>query len=922
MACPLFPITIFIFLSVAAPVILAGVSVLTPLDNQLPLVARIGQPYSWSISSKTFGGCEDALSYKVSDLPSWLSFDPATPSFSGTPSDADDGDIDVTVSASCAGKTTSSWFSLSVTGNAPPTLKTPILSQLYDGNPSLASAFAVGPESLLCTSNPAVRIPPRWSFSIGLEGDTYTYSSDVYYQVLQADGTEIPYWMSWNPHDYTLTGVTPRPEDISTPTVYNLVLHASDIKGATADTQAFDVILAEHDVSMTKQFLPTVNVTANSPFDVPLTSVDDFSGVLVDAQPIHPDDLALVHVDTGSWNWIKYDDNTRHLSGDAPAQVDQHPVLPVEIHVFNQTIHTNLSLAVVPSFFTNEDLPTLVVPDDGHVDFALQRYFSNKTSNSLKDIDLSTSFTPREAGDVLHIDQSSFLLSGTLPHEFPSKNINLTITAYSRVTHSTSHASMPITYQSADTHNKNEIGRGDGRPSGIHMSKKVAMALGITFGVVGGLIALGVCLACCRRGMRVRDTALSIEEGQQAYSEKDKRWYGIGTETVERKAPPNSPILNALQGLGLHRVLERSGSGDTKASSVKASTIVSPSSGGHMPKKEFLLKVKDTMRSFSDSYSKRRRPQLNRPVIGKPILISHDESSDSLSGSPPNRFLDTPAHSILRNSTSTASDDHSIPRQRVDCLTPPTTVHFANQRSIRDSEMSLDYPMEEAVVQLASKANTSRASIRSAMSMASDIANPPVPLMRPRLVPFTSSSRVPMPSMSIASPTDSNELDNSLRIVSQTALVDAGAKQSGDDLSVGIHYVRALGQSNASAPGSTLTVSTNVRSSFSSLETSHDGHESMAIVRMVVRAGERFKFKVPLEPYDGDMSRMVRRMEARKMDGRALPKFLHADLSGRKNSDAAEFYGVALSGDVGELDVGVFEAGVCVGRVVLEVTGR
>lgn len=346
-----------------------------------------------------------------------------------------------------------------------------------------------------------------------------------------------------------------------------------------------------------------------------------------------------------------------------------------------------------------------------------------------------------------------------------------------------------------------------------------------------------------------------------------------------------------------------------------------------MSKKEFMYRIRDTVRNISDTYSRRRRPNLNRPVIGKPILINTMYNPDGLPPSP-NPFDDPrtrtgPTVSFATETrSSTSSDDGSIPRRRIDGLpSRPAIVHFADGGGSRDSMMS---HAAEAVVQTAS-----RASVRSAMSVASDIH---ASMARPRLVPFTSASRVPIPNMSISSPpgsSDGGSFDASQRIVSQTALVDSvGKSNSGDELSFGIHYVRALGsdqaQQHVGTAASTLTVSTNVRSSFSSLESSHNGHErsGFEVVKMVVRAGERFKFRVPVEPLSPASDHVLRRLQSRLMSGNVLPKFLHADLTGRKNAGGVEFYGVPGPGDTGELDVGVFDAGVCVGRVHLEVISR
>lgn len=192
---------------------------------------------------------------------------------------------------------------------------------------------------------------------------------------------------------------------------------------------------------------------------------------------------------------------------------------------------------------------------------------------------------------------------------------------------------------------------------------------------------------------------------------------------------------------------------------------------------------------------------------------------------------------------------------------------------------------------------------------------------RPRLKQFTHASRVPpprSPSSNVAEPEASS---GARRIVSQTAEVykemQAGRHTSIDELRIGMHYVRTLGEGS------------NVRSvsdkSFSSLESSQQGHGTFtkAGARFLVRTSEKFKFKVPITA-----SQQHRKLEARLMSGRALPSFLQAELKGfgvkGDEKKAVEFYGVPAESDIGELYVGVFnaEGGECLARVMVEVIAR
>lgn len=201
------------------------------------------------------------------------------------------------------------------------------------------------------------------------------------------------------------------------------------------------------------------------------------------------------------------------------------------------------------------------------------------------------------------------------------------------------------------------------------------------------------------------------------------------------------------------------------------------------------------------------------------------------------------------------------------------------------------------------------------------------PPTRPRLVPFTSSTRVPVPDADAAVFTGN-------RIASQRAKVcktdtgeaceDTGLKASdtADDLSMGLHYMRSLVDHPPSNAGNGSSLS-NVRSSFTSLESSHVGHKTgteLSVTNVVIRVGERFKFRVPIFPTSGTT---VEKFVVKLVSGGILPKFIQPDLSGILTKGVLELAGVATLRDLGGLNVGVYtNTGVCMARVIIEVVGN
>ena len=223
------------------------------------------------------------------------------------------------------------------------------------------------------------------------------------------------------------------------------------------------------------------------------------------------------------------------------------------------------------------------------------------------------------------------------------------------------------------------------------------------------------------------------------------------------------------------------------------------------------------------------------------------------------------------------------------------------------------------------------------------------PHAKPRLVPFTNSTRVPVPMPQVVAmgvPASQGGSFTGNRITSQRAKVckvdsqDANAvvelasapavnrSSTGDELSMGMHYVRTLGvdqltvqrSAGAGATGSSPATS-NLRSSFTSLESSgRSGGEGDGVMKVLLRAGERFKFRVPVPAG----AAKAKGYYVKLTSGQALPKFVQLDLSGIAAKGVIEMSGVPTPRDIGEMTVGIYAEydGSCAASVIIEVVGK
>jgi axial budding pattern protein 2 len=883
----------------------SSVSVLFPLDSQLPPIARVGSSYSWKFAEGSFLSQTNAsLVYSTSPLPAWLAFDPASRTFSGTPAREDEGTPRIKVLATDP-KTSdfaTSPVSLCITPFPAPDLAKPVAAQFRPDNPSLSSVFLLSDHSALMNTTaeiPTLRIPSSWSFSIGFDGDTFMGPDSIRYAALQADGTPLPPWMRFDPDEITLDGVAPPLHTHPTPYFLELVLHASDQFGFSAASVPFNVVVASRELHLSPVGLPKINITKSSSFDILLDSPMDFSGILVDDTPIDPHDVTSVAIDTSSYSYLHYDMNSRRLSGQLPSD----SVLPLVFTALNQTLSTQLMLVAEPSFFSQDPLPSLLTTPGEDMHFSLSTFFSNATREGA---DLFALYDPSDAGTYLSFDTDSAILSGKIPSfdpDYTYSHITVSFTAYSRLTHSISHTSLPISLTPADyDHRKPAAG------SQHHASRKrLVLGLGIALGLLGGIFGLSLLLAVFRGCAHPPDPALTGAAAARAMTENERRWYGIGQpDDGYDDAEKGYTNGRGELGLGLSRTMtmtQVSSSGDDQRS------LTSP---GQLSKAQFLNRIRATVRKVSNHYRPATKSSIGRPVLVQDAAaaggggIPATPAIPSLAGYEPVGYSGTA--SSLRGSPSSSTGDRSIPQRRADFAPPrppqPTVAPAPGARRSRDSVMSLASDSStrshaaEAVVQRAARAR----SVRSVGGYEGNSTSG----ARARMVPFT-AGRATAAGPGVPPPARASSLSASVVRVVEEA----------DELDVGMRYVRALGEDAAPSR------------SFSSLESSHPARSSIGsggrdVLRVLVRVGERFRFRLPVRAGAG--AGVGGGLVARRVSGELIPAFLYADLDiarGERHRDTVKFWGVPRADDVGEVRVGVYTAnGVCVAQAVIEVLVR
>jgi Ca2+-binding RTX toxin-like protein len=188
-----------------------------PLAN---LAATEDQALVVAVPARTFSDVDagDALTLSAAELPSWLTFDADTQTFSGTPRNADVGSYDIRLTATdTVGAAVSDLAHLDVANvNDAPTVANPIAEQSFEaGSPF---GFAV----------------PSGTFTDEDAGDALTLSAALY------GGGRLPAWLSFDPATATFSGDPGKKQN----GISQVSVTATDRAGASVSTDFGLVIRA------------------------------------------------------------------------------------------------------------------------------------------------------------------------------------------------------------------------------------------------------------------------------------------------------------------------------------------------------------------------------------------------------------------------------------------------------------------------------------------------------------------------------------------------------------------------------------------------------------------------------------------------------------------------------------------------------
>lgn len=379
-----------------------------PLNSQVPPVARVSRPFSFTFSASTFTS-DGSLTYTLSNAPSWLSLNGATRTLSGTPPEEAAGTapvIDI-IAADGTGSVTMS-STLVISSNPAPEVAIPLNKQLEKFGEYSA------PNSLLYY--------PSTPFSFSFDAGTFTYNgstADLNKYAVTLNNTPLPSWVKFDGPTMTFSGKTPDAGSlIQPPELFGIQLIASEVLGFSGIAIPFHIIVENHKLLWNDSFLEL-----NASIGVPL-SFNSLSGTLeLDHATVKSSDLVSVNTDAPTW--LKFDNTTFTLSGTPPEDASSLNVTVVARDKHDDIATAIIHIAISNSIFVLKEIPPL--------NATIGEAFSYNVSSALTNpsaVDVSVSISPQTPW--LAFDSKTLMLSGQVSESAAISSISITLTATSK----------------------------------------------------------------------------------------------------------------------------------------------------------------------------------------------------------------------------------------------------------------------------------------------------------------------------------------------------------------------------------------------------------------------------------------------------------------------------------------------------------
>jgi axial budding pattern protein 2 len=400
-----------ILCAVLASIVVSIPSIDFPLNSQVPTIARVSEPFSYTYPKSTFSSTLP-ITYTLCDGPAWLSLDSATRTLFGTPSREE------------VGKETVAGVPIGITATDTTGSSTMNSTLIISINP--APSIYVAPSQQLAGfgdfSAPSTLVyHPSTPFSFAFDHKTFAVGGNTtglsYYAVTD-EHTPMPSWITFDGSLLKFSGQTPDYASlIQPPQTFGVKLIASDVEGFAGAAIDFNIEVGVHQLSFSKPLM-IINATAGS--EIRFDGLKE--NLHIDGQSANSSAVVRINVDGPSW--LLLDNSTLGLSGLPPPDFSSRNLTVTAIDIYGDMANATILLSADSSIFSKK-IPSL----NGTIG-SIFTYNMSAYLNSPSDVDLAFSATPAEPW--MSLNTTNLELHGDIPSSVTPTDIDITLTASSK----------------------------------------------------------------------------------------------------------------------------------------------------------------------------------------------------------------------------------------------------------------------------------------------------------------------------------------------------------------------------------------------------------------------------------------------------------------------------------------------------------
>lgn len=523
-----------------------------PMDEQLPNVARVNQPYEFTIAYLTYrsnnGG---SISYSVSGLPDWLSFDELSRTFSGTPSEND-----------------ASSFEIKLTGKDDSDDSE--MTREYTMLVSNSTGIKLTSQDVMFTTiakygntngRGGLVLSEGEDFDIKLSEDMFEEKDDalrpiIAYYGRSSDRTSLPSWVTFNSDDLSFSGTVPYvTSNIAPSSSYGFSFLASDYYGFSGAEATFSILVGAHSLSTSLNESIKINGTFGLDFEY---QVPVLTSVYLDGSTIESANISSVSADDLP-SYVNFDDSNYVLSGTFPNSLRSDNFSIVVNDKYGNSVDLPYRFESIGSVFTLKNLPDVNATRGEFFEYQIMHSLFTDFNDTKVSVSLDNN-----ANSWLSYDKSNMTLLGQAPsdlklvkvlidaessfdsesRDFSIKGVRKEVTSSSSTSSSSSATASPTSSSSASASTTSDsVNRS---LSGGNNRK--ALILGLSIGIPCFFLILALLLIfflCCRKKRRNDE-----EENDKSMEETIIDGPGIGvTHDMDdhTETPHQLGALNALK---------------------------------------------------------------------------------------------------------------------------------------------------------------------------------------------------------------------------------------------------------------------------------------------------------------------------------------------------------------------------------------